>query len=225
MNTKKIIEQFDMVAREYDANRRLYIPCFDDYYAATTEFIASGIEAPSRILDLGAGTGLLSLYWYKAFPEAEFVLADVAEGMLEVAKKRFSGLASFSFVATDYTDSLPEGKFDCIISALSIHHLEDADKIKLFARIKDSLTPDGIFVNYDQFCGNTAALTEWMDRFCIGNLEKSGLSESELQRWRERRKLDRECSVEDEVQMLRSCGFNEVQCVFSNQKFSVIEGR
>lgn len=40
--------------------------------------------------------------------------------------------------------------------------------------------------------------------------------------WRERRKSDRECTVEQEVDMLEKCGYRIVKCVDSYQKFSVI---
>ena len=53
-------------------------------------------------------------------------------------------------------------------------------------------------------------------------LENSGLSEQDLAKWRERKKLDRECSLEVETDMLKESGFKEVECVYSNQKFSVI---
>jgi len=33
-----IQEQFNLVAKEYDENRRHFIPCFDDYYNGATDF-------------------------------------------------------------------------------------------------------------------------------------------------------------------------------------------
>ena len=54
-----IREQFNMISREYDAKRRLCIPCYDGFYQETTAFIASCIKKPKTVLDLGAGTGLL----------------------------------------------------------------------------------------------------------------------------------------------------------------------
>lgn len=39
---------------------------------------------------------------------------------------------------------------------------------------------------------------------------------------RERRKLDRECSVEQEIALLKNCGFKVAACVYSCQKFSVV---
>lgn len=41
MNIEK---QFNLIAEEYDSNRRKFIPCFDDFYKNTTEFIVSNIK-------------------------------------------------------------------------------------------------------------------------------------------------------------------------------------
>lgn len=73
--------QFNLIAEEYDRNRKKFIPCFDDYYKNTTRFIVSNIIKPKRILDLGAGTGLLSYFWYQHCPESEYVLVDIADDM------------------------------------------------------------------------------------------------------------------------------------------------
>lgn len=47
--------------------------------------------------------------------------------------------------------------FDAVISSLSIHHLDDIDKRKLFTRIYDSLPNGGLFVNYDRNQGRPSA--------------------------------------------------------------------
>ena len=214
--------QFNLVAEEYDANRRKFIPCFDDYYESTTRFIAAGIDEPKRILDLGAGTGLLSYYWYQHFPKAEYVLVDVSEEMLKIARKRFSGIATVDFQVADYADALPEGDFDVIVSALSVHHLENDGKKNLFARVYEKLPNGGLFVNYDQFCAGQPDLNNWFDSYWESQLMHSGLTTHDIALWKERRKLDRECSVEQEIEMLRECRFKAVKCVYSCQKFSVI---
>lgn len=214
--------QFNLVAAEYDANRRKFIPCFDDYYESTTRFIAAGIREPKRMLDLGAGTGLLSYYWYRHFPKAEYVLVDVSEEMLKIARKRFGGIATVDFQVADYADALPKGDFDVIVSALSIHHLEDDGKKKLFARVYEKLPDGGLFVNYDQFCAGQPDLDKWFDSYWENQLSRSGLSAHDIALWKERRTLDRECSVEQETEMLRACNFTAAKCVYSCQKFSVI---
>ncbi|MBU5317287.1 class I SAM-dependent methyltransferase [Clostridium bornimense] len=217
-----IDEQFNLIAKEYDVNRKRFIPCFDDFYEETTHFVTSNITEPKRILDLGAGTGLLSTFWYKYFPKSEYVLIDIAEEMLDVARKRFAGLKNVSYQILDYSQRLPKGEFDVITSALSIHHLEHRDKKELFSRIYDKLPKGGLFINYDQFCAGSMEMNIWFDSFWENQLRESGLSKVDLERWQERRKLDRECSVEDEIGMLQKSNFREVKCIYSNQKFSVI---
>ena len=219
MNIK---EQFNLIAEEYDKNRKKFIPCFEDYYINTTKFIASNITEPRRILDLGAGTGLLSYFWYQHYPESEYVLVDIADDMLNIARKRFAGIDKVAYRVMNYSDGLPNGDFDVIISALSIHHLENDEKTKLFAKIYDKLPAGGLFVNYDQFCANQEEMNKWFNSYWENQLPKSGLTDKDLALWQERRKLDKECSVEDEIEMISKCNFNIAKCVYSNQKFSVI---
>lgn len=214
--------QFNLIAEEYDRNRKKFIPCFDDFYNNTTRFIVSNIAKPKRILDLGAGTGLLSYFWYQYCPDTEYVLVDVADEMLNVARKRFAGIDNISYQNLDYSKGLPNEDFDVITSALSIHHLENADKAKLFARIYDKLPVDGLFVNYDQFCAGQKEMNEWFDSYWVNQLSNSGLTDNDIELWKERRKLDKECSVEEEIEMLYRCSFKSVKCIYSYQKFSVI---
>ncbi len=217
-----IEEQFNLIAKEYDSNRRKFIPCFDDFYKNTTKFIAANIDEPKRVIDLGAGTGLLTYFWYRQCPNSEYMLVDIADEMLNVARKRFDSIGNISYQIENYIHRLPDTIFDTVISALSIHHLEDSDKIKLFSRIYDNLPSGGLFVNYDQFCAEQLQMNNWFNSYWESHIEHSGLTNKDIELWKERRKLDKECSVEQEVEMLKKCEFNVVKCVYSYQKFSVI---
>lgn len=214
--------QFNLIAKEYDCNRKKFIPCFNDYYENTTKQIISNIDSPNGVLDLGAGTGLLSYYWYKECPSAEYVLVDIADKMLDISRKRFAGIDNIQHKILDYTRELPEGNFDVVISALSIHHLEDIQKEKLFERIYKKLPKGGVFVNYDQFCAGTINMNRWFDSYWEKQLYDSGLTVKDIELWKERRKLDKECSVESEIAMLYKSNFAEVKCLYSYHKFSVI---
>lgn len=244
-------EQFNRIAAEYDSGRRKFIPCFDAFYQETTDFIASIFtHAPNQIVDLGAGTGILTAQWFNRFPRAKYVLIDIADEMLDVARKRFLPCAPLSnlggatnadvidamahpdvrFLAADYSKDFNAvadevQKADAVISALSIHHLEDSAKQELFLHIYDALPRGGIFANYDQFCADNDECSLWYMAYWEGQIEHSSLTEQELLRWQERRTLDRECSVESEVSMMKKAGFANAQCVFQAQKFAAVIGK
>lgn len=222
INQMDIKEQFNLIADEYDSNRRKFIPCFDDFYKNTTDFICSNIKPPKKVIDLGAGTGLLTYYWYQKYSNCKYVLVDIADEMLDIARKRFNGLENVSYKSLNYIDGLPDNDFDAVISALSIHHLENEDKIKLFSEIYSFLPDRGLFVNYDQFCAGQPDMNVWFDKYWENQLGLSGLTDKDVELWKERRKLDRECSVEQEVELLKNSGFKIVKCIYSSQKFSVI---
>ncbi len=215
-------KQVNLIAEGYDENRRRFIPCYDAYYGETTAFLAASLPVPKRILDLGAGTGLLSSVWYHYFDKAVYVLMDSAEDMLQVARKRFAGKENISYLVRDYAEGVPDDAFDTIISSLSIHHLESVQKEALFQDIYAKLPVGGIFVNYDQFCAGTAPMNACFDSYWVNQLKLSGLTEPEFQQWYERRKLDRECSMEEEQIMLEKSGFRWVKCIFVQQKFAVL---
>ena len=82
--------QFNLVSKTYDENRKKFIPCFDKFYKETAEIIARLNDNPKTIVDLGAGTGLMSFFLYQYFKQSNFVLVDIAEAMLEIAKQRFN---------------------------------------------------------------------------------------------------------------------------------------
>jgi len=218
-----IQEQFNLISKNYDENRRKFISCFDDYYVSSTDFIVKTLNySPKMICDLGSGTGLLPSFWYKYFPQAEYILVDIAEQMLNVAEQRFSGLLNVKYEILDYSKSLPQVNPDLIISALSIHHLENDAKKKLFRNIYDSIGQNNIFVNYDQFCSDNSSINEKIELYWIEEIKNSGITQSEYDRWLERKKLDREISIVQEIQWLKEAGFRNVDCIYSKGKFGVI---
>ncbi|NLO31144.1 MAG: class I SAM-dependent methyltransferase, partial [Methanosarcina mazei] len=86
----EIKRKFDAVSGKYDEQTRKFIPCFDDFYGVSVSIASVDTENPD-ILDLGAGTGLLSAFLMEKYPEATFTLVDMSEKMLEIAKNRFRG--------------------------------------------------------------------------------------------------------------------------------------
>jgi tRNA (cmo5U34)-methyltransferase len=219
-------ELFDASAGGYDAARRRLVPCFEDFYAAAVAALPFPEAAPLRILDLGAGTGLLSALLAVRFPRATFVLVDAAQGMLDRARERFAAdPARFECVNMDYTSALPMGPFDAAVSALSIHHLPAGDKRVLFGRIFTALKAGGIFVNAEHVLGDTPAIERDWDARWEREARALGSDDAEIAGARERMTADRCSTLADQLHWLRESGFSEIACGFQRGRFAVFSGR
>jgi tRNA (cmo5U34)-methyltransferase len=104
--------------------------------------------SPRRILDLGSGSGETASRILKAHPYAELVGIDASEKMLASARRSLSELPA-TFHVGQIEDELPDGPFELIVSALTIHHLPGADKQDLFDRVAEVVRPGGRFVIAD----------------------------------------------------------------------------
>ncbi len=80
-----------------------------------------------RVIDIGAGTGLLGLDLLADVRSV--VLADPSAGMVEVARRRIEseGIAEAAAVTFSFpSDVLPPGApFDLAVSLMALHHVED----------------------------------------------------------------------------------------------------
>jgi tRNA (cmo5U34)-methyltransferase len=221
METKHIAQRFNSIAKKYDEQRKCYIPHLEEYYSIGIRLLA-GSRSFKRILDLGAGTGLLSQFLLGYFPKASYTLVDVSGEMLQVARQRFAGADRFTYAVEDYSRVLPKGKYDLIVSALSIHHLPDADKMKLYRKIHASLSASGWFLNVDQYRAEMPLLERMYNAQWLEYIRQSGLPEAEIEKGKLRRKLDRETTVPGELKMLKKAGFREQGCVYRHLKFGVV---
>lgn len=222
MEIEEVKEQFNSCTDIYDSGRRFFIPCFDDYYEIGVNLLSEMHNDFKSILDLGAGTGLLSKYLYEKFPLAEFLLVDIAEKMLDVAKIRFNGLQNISFKVQDYSKKLPDGDFDLISSALSIHHLDEQEKRSLYSAVYDRLPKGGCFINLDQFNAGSDEINNAFNNYWYDCIQQSGITEDELNRWLQRKDLDKENTIRETLLMLDEIGFKDAECIYQYLKFGVI---
>ena len=113
---------FDERARDWDTPER----------RQRAEEVAGAIRASvpltlaTRVIDVGAGTGLLGLAL--AGDVGAVVLAEPSNGMLDVARWKLAagGPRNVTAVRLDLTSDPPPGEpFDLAVSLLVLHHLED----------------------------------------------------------------------------------------------------
>ncbi len=214
-------EVFDATASTYDRNRALLIPDFESFYRWAVDLVP---PTARRILDLGAGTGLLSAFIRSRLPEATLHLVDLSEAMLTKARERFAGQSGISFQCADYARAPLGGPYDAIVSALSIHHLADPDKESLFAAIYQALSPGGVFVDAEQILGATPALEEQYKSRWLGQVRAAGATEQQIADSLFRQEADRCATVDRQLAWLREAGFDHVDCWFKSGRFAVLAG-
>ena len=220
-NRAEIIKQFNAVAEQYDNQRRKLIPCFKDFYTIASSLATTSTVSP-RILDLGAGTGLFSSFIINQFPKASFTLIDISEQMINVAKQRFSNLDNITYIIEDYTNYDQEETYDIIISSLSIHHLTDEQKYKLYNQVFKNLKSGGIFINADQVLGETEVLDQLYKQDWLAKVTATDLTEEELTAAIKRTELDKMATLSSQLSSLNKIGFSHVDCVYKYMNFVVL---
>ncbi|MCR8659516.1 class I SAM-dependent methyltransferase [Paenibacillus endoradicis] len=223
-NHQEISSAFNEVAQKYDVQRKKLIPCFDDFYGTATALASSNKKSPS-ILDLGAGTGLMSSFLLKKYPNASVTLIDLSEKMLDVAKTRLQSYPNVSYLIADYTNYIAKEQYDIIVSALSIHHLTDPQKLELYENTYNNLKDTGIFINADQVLGETAYLDSLYKSDWKNKVESSDLCDEEIESAYKRTKLDKMSNLEEQLKGLKNLGFSDVDCIYKYYNFVVLYGR
>lgn len=152
---------------DFDTGIRQSIPRYDEMLFVITRCVPS---TSRRILELGCGTGELSLKILNRCPDAQVVALDYSPRMLHFAQSKITAAGyqqKWTGVEADFGDwaNNPDKfdigtEFDACVSSLAIHHLKDEMKFKLFQRISASLSNKGCFWNADPILAETPALAE-----------------------------------------------------------------
>jgi tRNA (cmo5U34)-methyltransferase len=202
------------IGEVFDASIEYYA----DIFSTALELLPFEPGTSVEVLDLGAGTGLFSKHVLEKYPKANFVLYDLGEKMLEVARKRFKNYSQqFEYVLGDYRKLQGGEEYDLVISSLSIHHLEDREKRELFGSIYTLLRKGGIFINIDQIRGETPYLRDLYWNHWLEQVRAAGFSEERIKESIGRRiPYDKDALLEDQLQWLKSSGFGNVDCVYKN---------
>jgi 2-polyprenyl-3-methyl-5-hydroxy-6-metoxy-1,4-benzoquinol methylase len=128
--------------------------CFEAPTALENQFILKrlGSLKGKKLLDIGAGLGESSVYF--ALRGAQVTTVDVSPGMvakaIELGKKH--GVELEGVVSGGEDLNVPEGAYDVVYIANTIHHVQD--RAKLFEQISRALKPAGIFFSYDPIAYN-----------------------------------------------------------------------
>ncbi|NHI92864.1 MAG: class I SAM-dependent methyltransferase [Candidatus Lokiarchaeota archaeon] len=96
-----------------------------------------------KILDLGCGTGKLSIAMAERYPSCEIIGIDLDQNMINQAKMNLKKekINNISFLTVDFLKYTPNFLFDVIFSNSVIHWIDD--KKAVFQKIKEILNTNG----------------------------------------------------------------------------------
>ncbi len=206
--------RFDDAAPTYDAGKARFADRHDDMLGLAMQLVRREAPGATRFLDLGTGTGAVSLRILETFPGATAHGVDFSEKMIEHARARLSDFENrFTLEMADLAvyDPVASGPWDVVLSALAIHHLADDEKRRLVLDSVRALRPGGIFLNGDLVAGETLAEQEALTGLEVEAMRSRGIPEEEIQdRLRRHRENDTPARLSDQVAWLREAGCHEV---------------
>jgi ubiquinone/menaquinone biosynthesis C-methylase UbiE len=107
--------------------------------------IAAGARPGDRILDVGCGTGFfVRLLAEFVGPTGEVVGVDAAPEMVAHATARSRSIANCKFdVGNADALAYPDGRFDLVVSSLTLHHLAAQAQLPAVKEMRRLLRPGG----------------------------------------------------------------------------------
>ena len=204
LKLEKMGEFFDNRLEGYEEHQLDCIEYAKEFYPYTAEQLP--MFSGSQVLDLGCGTGLELNDYFKRNPNAAVTGIDLASGMLQSLKAKFSG-KQLTLINNSYFEvSFSEKIFDAAVSVESLHHFTLKQKIPLYKKLHEALKEKGYFILTDYIIEN--AKEEQQNFHELARLKKeAGICDDQFYHF------DTPLTIEHETEALLSGGFSRVECV------------
>ena len=146
---EKMGDFFDSRTEGYEEHQLNTIDFAKEFYPFTAGCLPE--ESGTKILDLGCGTGLELDEFFAINPDAKVTGIDLAAGMLNELKKKFSD-KDINLILGSYFDvPFGEAQFDAAVSVESLDHFTKEEKTPLYTKLKAALKTGGYFILTDYF--------------------------------------------------------------------------
>lgn len=201
--------------------------------------------AEIRVLDLGTGTGLLSLEVLNAFPNSRVVCHDFSEAMLDNAREnlaKFAGRVSFcnsDLRAPAWRQAINE-TFDAVVAGFTLHSVPERIQA-IYGEVFGLVKPGGCFMTCDNVSapGTVTARLYREERHAvhrenlqaelgpdksIETLEKERRERESAPARQTMRTLEVNYTLAEQMDWLREAGFDEVDCLWKDMRRAIIGG-
>ncbi|MBU1862442.1 MAG: class I SAM-dependent methyltransferase [Candidatus Omnitrophica bacterium] len=217
-------KDFDERAEVYDKWIACLCPFYDEAMNALLHVLPKQVIF---ILELGCGTGNLSVRLLQKYSKANLTVVDVSPKMLAATRKKLEGFTQqISYREKNFTSFHSEYQYDTIVSSLAIHHLEPKEKEQLFTSVLKMLKPGGCFYLMDCVKGQSRELDmlyheKWLEHMRAHTVPNKEISEA----LRRREEHDRCDSLPFQLGILKKAGFVDCDVVFKIYGIAVFGGQ
>ena len=202
-------------------------PIRDVQTAMVLRMIPQPIDAPIRILDVGAGYGALAAALLRDRPNATAVCLDASDAMLQLGPAKNPDLKHRMAFVQGSLDSPAwlnsvHGTFDAVISARALHHFtENQRRRHIFTELFTLVRSGGCFINADNVRAATKSLSEryrrardeYLDRYVRESSGgKTNLADAKAATPSSYHGPHNNGILEEELAWLREAGFEDVDC-------------
>jgi tRNA (cmo5U34)-methyltransferase len=213
------------MAESYDSLIHRAVPRYDEMIERLLDYLPVSAK---QVLELGSGTGNLSLRLADAFPLARLTLVDGSPEMIDLVRSRIEAASPQASRHTNYVVArfeeldFPPRSFDLVVSSISLHHVDD--KGGLYRRLRSLMTEGGRFCFADQIRGEPESnhrlnWDRWLD-FCR---ERDHCTRDEIDSLLEHAAAhDHYTTLSEHFALLAAAGYSEVDCVWRHLMWGIV---
>ncbi|GAA3388646.1 class I SAM-dependent methyltransferase [Cryptosporangium minutisporangium] len=155
MSVQDRISDLPDLVKRWDAQQAAYIAGREQRFTAMLDVVELTVGGDRTIVDLGCGPGSLTRRLLDRFPDTRVVAVDYDPVLLALARATLTEYGSrVTVLDTDLRDAgwaSFAGEVSAMVSTTALHWLAPDQLIRLYAQIRDRLSPSGVLLDGDHF--------------------------------------------------------------------------
>lgn len=199
-----------MSAGTYDKEINNTIPYYSEFYDQTLDVIEQCDYEELHWLDLGCGTGSLEKLALQRFTNAQFVLVDPSEKMLEKAKEKLQD-QNIQYMCGNSVSIDFDSSFDVVTAIQSHHYMHEDERKKATENVYKALKKGGIYISFENVVPEDTDIKE-MELLRWGRYQqRHGKTQAEAKAHNARCGVNYfPLTVSEHMQLLKQTGFRYV---------------
>ncbi|WP_456471289.1 carboxy-S-adenosyl-L-methionine synthase CmoA [Caminibacter sp.] len=223
--SKPIKKQFEFdeeVASVFDDMLNRSVPFYTENLNLQIDILKDFLKNGDKIVDLGSSTGTFLIELAKkSNKKLNLIGIDNSKAMIKRAKNKAKAFGvDITFIEEDFLQyDFSQSK--AVIANYTIQFIRPLKREKLIKKIYDSLEKEGIFLMSEKLVTENKKLNKIMIDIYYNYKKKMGYSEFEIAQKREAlENVLIPYTMEENIEMLKNVGFNEVEVIFRWNNFA-----